>query len=230
MRNLIKLLASATVLALAVSSASAAVTVTTTGSVGSATFVDGVFPVFPQFNGNFETLIGSKSFTGLGTLTHSVTVQTALDFHFDSGGIRWVETVTNNSGVSWSGFTFALNPDPLPPTFYPDSPTNVPSFVTLTGAGAGVTNVLLNGPVLGNGWTVSQNGPDTRIDINFSSNLLDPGESFSVYFAFLNAPVNQPFSLTETPTRIPEPLTLALIAIALAGWGFTAARRHGRAA
>lgn len=212
--------ACASVCALAAPFASAAVTVSTSGGAGTFAFVDGVSAAFPLFGGTFETLIGSKSFTGDAAVTHTVTVPFAADFHFTDftgSGLRWVETVTNNSAASWSGFTIALDPDPAPPVFYPDSPTNVPTFVTLTGSGAGVTSVLLDGPVLRNGWTISQNAPDTSINVSFASDLLDPGESFSIYFALTQVPVNQPFSLTEAPVRVPEPATLALVLVALAG-------------
>ena len=218
--------AAVTSLLLTTPCANAAVVVTTSGSVGSAIFVDGVRPTFnPPFGtAPFETLIGNKSFTGVGSMTDTVIVQSAGDFHFAGNGIRWVETVVNNSGVSWSGFSIALNPDPAPPLFFPDSPENVPSFVVLTGSGSGVTNVALQGPVLGNGWTLLQNGPDTLINVDFSSDLLDPGQSFSVYFALINAPINQPFILTETPLRIPEPGVFGLFTVALLGLGF--ARRR----
>jgi hypothetical protein len=216
-------LACSFLLAVGAPSASADVIINTGGGVGTATFVDNVMPSFnPPFGVTpFETLIGEKSFTSRGDMTHSVTVPETGDRHFTFGaasGLRWVETVTNDTGFAWSSFSFALDGA----IFYPDSPANVPSFVTLTGTGAGVTNVALLGPELPNGWTLTQDLTDTIISADFSSDPLGDGESFSVYIALL-VPIGQEFQLTQS---VPEPGSLALLAIGLAALGFGARRKR----
>ena len=119
MRNLAKNLgiavAGAMLLAVTALGANASVVITTDTALSGGSFAvtdNNMYTFDPPFGaGIFETLDIDTTFTLAGPMEHSVTVPNATDCHappFDGCGIRWVQTVTNNTGVDWTEYHINL--------------------------------------------------------------------------------------------------------------------------
>ena len=211
------LLVAGCLVAATVANASVVISTNTTASGGSFSFTDDNIRTFtPPFVGPFETLLAESSFSSVGPIVHTVQVPTSADLHFDfinGTGIRWVETVTNNTGVDWTDFHVTLG---APVVFRPGHPS-IPEFVDGSDLS---TNVA--GLINPNGWTVTANLPPGSRDITFdftANPLSGGGESFSYYMAIQGIDSNvigQDFTVTQTPS-VPIPAAVWLFGSGLLG-------------
>jgi hypothetical protein len=216
LHRLVQLVAGCLIIA-TVANANVIISTDTTASGGSFSFTDDNIRTFtPPFVGSFETLLADSSFSSVGPMVHTVQVPTAADLHFDlidETGIRWVETVTNNTGVDWTDFHISLG---APVVFRPGH-LSIPEFVDGSDLS---TNVA--GLVNPNGWTVTANLPPGTRDITFdftANPLSGAGGAFSYYMAIQGTEANvigQDFTVTQTPS-VPIPAAVWLFGSGLMG-------------
>lgn len=178
----------------------------------SFSFTDNnIFTFNPPFAGTFETLNTEKTFSASTQMNHSVSVGGISDCHFNfsfSGcGIRWVETVTNNTGNAWSGYEISISGSTA--RLY-DSQPLIPEFVEVVG-----TNV--SGLITPNGWTVTQDANALNISLDFSSTpLLGTGDSFGLYFAIDTLTLGSSFTVSQQGiVDVFEPAPIALMGLGL---------------
>ena len=131
-------------------------------------------------------------------------------------GIRWDEQVVNGTASTWHQFTVTLSGGG---TFYTDQ--FAPALMTLTYVG-GVPTFTQNS-LLGS-VTVS---PDGKTETFFLTTAVGPGQGVVIHTPIFGLTGGPDFTLTETPSAVPEPVSLAIWStLGCAGAGAWALRRR----
>jgi hypothetical protein len=176
---------------------------------------------------NFDTSTASQNVIAfpsgyVGSSFNSLNPLDTVFFVSPSGGTTEYflsETITNNSGIDWAGFTLSITDITgsfvflQSPNFnLTPAPTSNPTVSIVTATLNGLAKQLILGAV-----SVPPFGPAIvpsggSIDLTFSMDVPDNATNFSG------------FAIQQSPSPVPEPETLSLLA--LGGIGLWFARRH----